>query len=260
MSEQPPIEPPDDEETTPVEEPAHELGTTPPPPTGGDKIEPIDLNTEMQRSYIDYAMAVIVSRALPDVRDGLKPVHRRVLYAMYDGGYRPDRGYNKCSRVVGDVMGQYHPHGDSAIYDALVRCAAVVAAVSLGRRQGNFAARATMGGGAAIHRSGCQCHNSASPSLSSFPPPIPTLRRLRLRPPSFNPPSTRIISISPKPPAPLLIAIRTTAYRSSTPMPTPSTPQAHPQTPRAYQLSTIRPPPGAVKTRQNLTGDDIREA
>ncbi len=86
-----------------------------------DRIEAIDLNTEMQRSYIDYAMAVIVSRALPDVRDGLKPVHRRVLYAMYDGGYRPDRGYNKCSRVVGDVMGQYHPHGDSAIYDALVR-------------------------------------------------------------------------------------------------------------------------------------------
>ncbi|MBA3310431.1 MAG: DNA gyrase subunit A [Nocardioidaceae bacterium] len=75
----------------------------------------------MQRSYIDYAMAVIVGRALPDVRDGLKPVHRRVLYAMYDGGYRPDRGFSKCSRVVGDVMGQYHPHGDSAIYDALVR-------------------------------------------------------------------------------------------------------------------------------------------
>ncbi|HEY1675305.1 MAG TPA: DNA gyrase subunit A, partial [Streptosporangiaceae bacterium] len=75
----------------------------------------------MQRSYIDYAMSVIVGRALPDVRDGLKPVHTRVLYAMYDGGYRPDRGYSKCSRVVGDVMGQYHPHGDSAIYDALVR-------------------------------------------------------------------------------------------------------------------------------------------
>ncbi|MCH8627404.1 DNA gyrase subunit A [Arsenicicoccus piscis] len=75
----------------------------------------------MQRSYIEYAMSVIVSRALPDVRDGLKPVHRRILYAMYDGGYRPDRGFNKCSRVVGDVMGQYHPHGDSAIYDALVR-------------------------------------------------------------------------------------------------------------------------------------------
>jgi DNA gyrase subunit A len=122
MSEQPPIEPPEDDETgVPEEESAHDLGTTPPPPTGGDKIEPVDLNTEMQRSYIDYAMAVIVSRALPDVRDGLKPVHRRVLYAMYDGGYRPDRGYNKCSRVVGDVMGQYHPHGDSAIYDALVR-------------------------------------------------------------------------------------------------------------------------------------------
>lgn len=86
-----------------------------------DRVDPIDLNTEMQRSYIEYAMSVIVSRALPDVRDGLKPVHRRVLYAMYDGGYRPDRGFNKCSRVVGDVMGQYHPHGDSAIYDALVR-------------------------------------------------------------------------------------------------------------------------------------------
>ena len=91
------------------------------PPVTTDRTEPIDLNTEMQRSYIEYAMSVIVSRALPDVRDGLKPVHRRVLYAMYDGGYRPDRGFNKCSRVVGDVMGQYHPHGDSAIYDALVR-------------------------------------------------------------------------------------------------------------------------------------------
>ena len=91
------------------------------PPEGADAIEPIDLNAEMQRSYIEYAMSVIVSRALPDVRDGLKPVHRRVLYAMWDGGYRPDRGFNKCSRVVGDVMGKYHPHGDSAIYDALVR-------------------------------------------------------------------------------------------------------------------------------------------
>jgi DNA gyrase subunit A len=83
----------------------------------------IDLQTEMERSYLDYAMSVIVGRALPEVRDGLKPVHRRVLYAMYDGGYRPDRGYSKCSRVVGDVMGQYHPHGDSAIYDTLVRLA-----------------------------------------------------------------------------------------------------------------------------------------
>ena len=77
----------------------------------------------MQSSYIDYAMAVIVGRALPDVRDGLKPVHRRVLYAMYDGGYRPDRGFSKCARVVGEVMGNYHPHGDTAIYDTLVRLA-----------------------------------------------------------------------------------------------------------------------------------------
>ena len=86
-----------------------------------DKIEQIDLQVEMQRSYLDYAMSVIVGRALPDVRDGLKPVHRRVLYAMYDGGYRPDKQFSKCSRVVGDVMGQFHPHGDTAIYDTLVR-------------------------------------------------------------------------------------------------------------------------------------------
>lgn len=92
-------------------------------PIERDRIEPVELQDEMQRSYIDYAMSVIVARALPDVRDGLKPVHRRVLYAMYDGGYRPDRGFNKCSRIVGDVMGQYHPHGDSAIYDTLVRLA-----------------------------------------------------------------------------------------------------------------------------------------
>ncbi|MCR6492810.1 DNA gyrase subunit A [Cellulomonas sp. P24] len=85
------------------------------------RIEQIDLQVEMQRSYLDYAMSVIIGRALPDVRDGLKPVHRRVLYAMYDGGYRPDRAFSKCSRVVGDVMGKFHPHGDSAIYDALVR-------------------------------------------------------------------------------------------------------------------------------------------
>ncbi len=84
-------------------------------------IEDVDLNSEMQRSYMDYAMSVIVGRALPDVRDGLKPVHRRVLYAMFDGGYRPDRAFSKCSRVVGDVMGKYHPHGDSAIYDTMVR-------------------------------------------------------------------------------------------------------------------------------------------
>jgi DNA gyrase subunit A len=93
----------------------------PPLPPAGGRIEPVDLQVEMQRSYLDYAMSVIVQRALPDVRDGLKPVHRRVLYAMFDGGYRPDRGFSKCSRVVGDVMGQYHPHGDTAIYDTLVR-------------------------------------------------------------------------------------------------------------------------------------------
>jgi len=85
------------------------------------RVEPVGLEVEMQRSFLDYAMSVITSRALPDVRDGLKPVHRKILYAMYDSGYRPDRGYVKCSRVVGDVMGQFHPHGDSAIYDTLVR-------------------------------------------------------------------------------------------------------------------------------------------
>ncbi len=85
------------------------------------RIQQVDLQMEMQRSYLDYAMSVIVGRALPDVRDGLKPVHRRVIYAMFDGGYRPDKAFSKCSRVVGDVMGQFHPHGDSAIYDALVR-------------------------------------------------------------------------------------------------------------------------------------------
>ncbi len=84
-------------------------------------IEKVDLNVEMQQSYLDYAMSVIVGRALPDVRDGLKPVHRRVIYAMYDGGYRPDRAFSKCTRIIGDVMGNYHPHGDSAVYDTLVR-------------------------------------------------------------------------------------------------------------------------------------------
>ncbi|CEH02587.1 DNA gyrase subunit A [Propionibacterium freudenreichii] len=87
------------------------------------RVDPVDLTSEIQNSFLDYAMSVIVERALPDVRDGLKPVHRRVIYTMYDGGYRPDRGWNKCSRVVGDVMGKYHPHGDSAIYDTLVRLA-----------------------------------------------------------------------------------------------------------------------------------------
>ena len=90
---------------------------------GRDRQESVDLQVEMARSYLDYAMSVIVGRALPDIRDGLKPVHRRVLYAMYDAGYRPDKGYYKSSRIVGDVMGNYHPHGDTAIYDAVVRLA-----------------------------------------------------------------------------------------------------------------------------------------
>ncbi|MFC7431713.1 MULTISPECIES: DNA gyrase subunit A [unclassified Agrococcus] len=103
------------------------------------RIEQVDLQLEMQRSYLDYAMSVIIGRALPEVRDGLKPVHRRVLYAMYDGGFRPDKAFSKCARVVGDVMGQYHPHGDSPIYDTLVRLVqpwAMRHPLALG--QGNF--------------------------------------------------------------------------------------------------------------------------
>lgn len=112
--------------------------TTPEGPVT-DRREPVDLQEEIQKSYLDYAMSVIVGRALPDVRDGLKPVHRRILYAMYDGGYRPDRGWNKCARVVGEVMGQYHPHGDSAIYDTLVRLAQPwVMRYPLVAGQGNF--------------------------------------------------------------------------------------------------------------------------
>jgi DNA gyrase subunit A len=110
-----------------------------PPEPITDRREPVDLQDEIQKSYLDYAMSVIVGRALPDVRDGLKPVHRRIIYGMYDGGYRPDRGWNKCARVVGEVMGQYHPHGDSAIYDALVRLAQPwVMRYPLVAGQGNF--------------------------------------------------------------------------------------------------------------------------
>jgi len=108
-------------------------------PENSGRVEPVDLRSEMSRSYLDYAMSVIVGRALPDVRDGLKPVHRRVIYAMYDGGYRPDRSFTKCSRVVGDVMGNYHPHGDTAIYDTLVRLAQDwVMRYPLVSGQGNF--------------------------------------------------------------------------------------------------------------------------
>ena len=112
---------PTDDTDVEVENPDPRTAPVDRSPGETDRVEEVDLNAEMQRSYIEYAMSVIVSRALPDVRDGLKPVHRRVVYAMYDGGYRPDRGFNKCARVVGDVMGHYHPHGDSAIYDAMVR-------------------------------------------------------------------------------------------------------------------------------------------
>jgi DNA gyrase subunit A len=107
-----------DEETPETTEPTFEKAVV---DTRHDKIDQVDLQLEMQRSYLDYAMSVIVGRALPEVRDGMKPVHRRVIYGMYDGGYRPDKGFNKCTRIVGDVMGQFHPHGDSSIYDALVR-------------------------------------------------------------------------------------------------------------------------------------------
>src|SRR3954451_18388132 len=90
---------------------------------GPGRIEPRELEQEMRSSYLDYAMSVIVGRALPDARDGLKPVHRRVLYAMYESGLRPNRPYKKCANVVGTAMGQYHPHGEGAIYDTLVRLA-----------------------------------------------------------------------------------------------------------------------------------------
>ncbi len=93
------------------------------PAAPGSDIRPVSISDEMRRSYLDYAMSVIVSRALPDVRDGLKPVHRRILFSMNENNHTPDRPYVKCARIVGDVMGKYHPHGDAAIYDALVRMA-----------------------------------------------------------------------------------------------------------------------------------------
>ncbi len=110
---------------------------TPPAPTGDT--QPVTLEEEMRRSYLDYAMSVIVARALPDARDGLKPVHRRILYAMQEGGYTADRPYRKSARIVGDVMGKYHPHGNLAIYDALVRMAQTFSMrVPLIDGQGNF--------------------------------------------------------------------------------------------------------------------------
>ena len=85
------------------------------------KIIPVEIGNEMQKSFLDYAMSVIVARALPDVRDGLKPVHRRILYTMYENGLTPDQAYRKCADTVGSVLGKYHPHGDSSIYEAMVR-------------------------------------------------------------------------------------------------------------------------------------------
>lgn len=123
--------------------------TTLPPESAGDRVEPVDIQQEMQNSYIDYAMSVIVGRALPEVRDGLKPVHRRILYAMHDNGYRPDRSYVKSARPVADTMGNYHPHGDSAIYDTLVRMAQPWAMrYPLVDGQGNFGSRGNDGAAA----------------------------------------------------------------------------------------------------------------
>ena len=103
--------------SAPDDQPADgsELGTT------FGSIEPIEIQQEMEQSFLDYAMSVIVARALPDARDGLKPVHRRILWAMHEAGLRPDRNHKKCATVVGDVLGKYHPHGDQSVYDALVR-------------------------------------------------------------------------------------------------------------------------------------------
>ncbi|HJC27812.1 MAG TPA: DNA gyrase subunit A [Candidatus Dietzia intestinipullorum] len=124
--------------------------TTLPPDAGGhDRIEPVDIQAEMQKSYIDYSMSVIVGRALPDVRDGLKPVHRRILYAMWDNGYRPERSYVKSAKPVADTMGNYHPHGDLAIYDTLVRLAQPWAMrYPMVDGQGNFGSRGNDGAAA----------------------------------------------------------------------------------------------------------------
>ncbi|MCH5641364.1 DNA gyrase subunit A [Gordonia sp. ABSL49_1] len=124
--------------------------TTLPPAGGeGDRVEPVDLGQEMQKSYIDYAMSVIVGRALPEVRDGLKPVHRRLLYASYDAGFRPDRSYVKSAKPVAETMGNYHPHGDTAIYDALVRMAQPWSMrYPLIDGQGNFGSRGNDGAAA----------------------------------------------------------------------------------------------------------------
>ena len=117
------------------------------------EIIPVNLEDEMRRSYLDYAMSVIVGRALPDVRDGLKPVHRRVLYAMNELGAHSNKSYFKSARIVGDVIGKYHPHGDQSVYDTLVRMAAVLAALPARGRAGQLRlGRRRLRCGDALHR------------------------------------------------------------------------------------------------------------
>ena len=158
--------------------PVDDRNDIPNPPSGGDRdIAPISIVEEMKTSYLDYAMSVIVSRALPDVRDGLKPVHRRILYACQEAGYVAGRPYRKSSRIVGDVMGKYHPHGDSAIYDALARMTQrLVDARAADRRPGQFRLDGSgSAGGHAVHgsapRQGRQLpsgrYRPATPSTSS---------------------------------------------------------------------------------------------
>ena len=136
----------------------------PPPADGGPSdIRPVSITEEMKKSYLDYAMSVIVARALPDARDGLKPVHRRILYSMHENGYEWNKPYRKSARVVGDVIGKYHPHGDQAVYDALVRMAQDFSMrLPLIDGQGNFGSvDGDRAGGHALHRSAAR---QASPS------------------------------------------------------------------------------------------------
>ena len=122
-------------------------------PTLGGNIEPIEIQEEMERSFLDYAMSVITARALPDARDGLKPVQRRILYGMYAEGMRPDRPHRKCANAVGEVMGKYHPHGDQSIYDALgTHGAGLLAAVPLDRRPRELRVAERPAGRRSLHR------------------------------------------------------------------------------------------------------------
>ena len=152
------------------------------PPAPSD-IRPVSILDEMKRSYLDYAMSVIVARALPDARDGLKPVHRRILYSMYEQGHTPDKKYVKSARVVGDVIGKYHPHGDQSIYDAMVRMAQDFSMrVPLIDGQGNFgsvdgdppaAYRYTEARLTQDRRSRCSATSTRTPSISSRTTTIP---------------------------------------------------------------------------------------